>query len=814
MRLLSLTVRNFRGFGSLAEPIALDADLVLMFGPNGYGKTSLAEAIEWLFYGTTRRRQRGETYSKNEYDGCFANVHGAVPVEVSASIRLANGTEHTITRRIPNPRADEISETFIDGTAATFESLGLSELQAVHPVVAQHDLQSFIHSRPKERRDLISAALGLDELTALKTALDGARKSFAPPAVAEARAKLQPLAAMLATLSETKALGQRWQKTPLEVRADDDVKALLIAAQRLAGSTAQEVEQLLADLRIRRQRLSRTVFDTRKLMPPADIPATLSRMDTESASVATACNTLAENIAKAVAAVAATYATALLQFWEAGLRLSPESDNCPMCEALTLTPDMRAALVARLTAAQQTLTANKQVVTATTTAATALGRAKQAAEQAGIHGLGTEERALLEKLLAAKSEPLAAFLTAHDELIAATAGTINTADAVREFLNSLPQRIADTTRASELIEDSRSVPGRFATTVTSLRTALQRYGAAWTSFEQLLSAEISSNKSITEIDAVGKALNGEPEIKILAAYDTVSAGSRALMQRTEEFLQQQQTTLLTARGKEIKDVYDQLNPGAQVTFEAMEPGNEQLRLHASSFGVRMSAAANLSECQLNCLGLSFWLVRAMTPKSPFHFILLDDPIQSMDDDHCEAFIGTVVPDLCDNHKRQVILLSHERKLIDRIRDLNKVRDTVVYHYDDYERPGPTITQQVNLAVMLSEVKGLAKGNEANRSLAVDKLRKVGEQFIRDLYLKETGQPVPAQYDNATPGELLELFKKIPSTLPDEHNRLKDTFDFASPAHHQSAGYGVPVATNITPHIDRLHTLMKKYKLLL
>jgi hypothetical protein len=64
-------------------------------------------------------------------------------------------------------------------------SLGItSQLVAVNPIVAQHDLQSFIHSRPKERRDLVSTALGLDELTALKTSIDGARKSFnlSPPA--------------------------------------------------------------------------------------------------------------------------------------------------------------------------------------------------------------------------------------------------------------------------------------------------------------------------------------------------------------------------------------------------------------------------------------------------------------------------------------------------------------------------------------------------------------------------------------------------------------------------------------------------------
>jgi DNA repair exonuclease SbcCD ATPase subunit len=46
MKLISLTIRNFRGFGTSVDLINLDADLVLFHGPNGYGKTSLAEAIE------------------------------------------------------------------------------------------------------------------------------------------------------------------------------------------------------------------------------------------------------------------------------------------------------------------------------------------------------------------------------------------------------------------------------------------------------------------------------------------------------------------------------------------------------------------------------------------------------------------------------------------------------------------------------------------------------------------------------------------------------------------------------------------------
>jgi len=103
MRLLELSIHNFRGFGPNPPPIRLDGDLILFFGPNGFGKTSLAEAIEWLFYGTTKRRQRGETYSRSEYAGCYENVHGGKPVEVEALVSL-DGNEFRLSRRLMERR--------------------------------------------------------------------------------------------------------------------------------------------------------------------------------------------------------------------------------------------------------------------------------------------------------------------------------------------------------------------------------------------------------------------------------------------------------------------------------------------------------------------------------------------------------------------------------------------------------------------------------------------------------------------------------------------------------------------------------------
>ena len=130
-----------------------------------------------------------------------------------------------------------------------------------------------------------------------------------------------------------------------------------------------------------------------------------------------------------------------------------------------------------------------------------------------------------------------------------------------------------------------------------------------------------------------------------------------------------------------------LNSGANVVFQGMEPGTDQMKLHAASFGVQMPAAANLSECQLNCLGLSVWVMQATSPGSPFGFIVLDDPVQAMDDDHAEAFLSTMVPHLIDSCGKQVNVLSHVQSITDRLQAINLGTRTGIFTWITTRRPG-------------------------------------------------------------------------------------------------------------------------------
>lgn len=273
-RLLDLTAANFRGFGAAPTTINLDSDVVLFYGPNGFGKTSFAEALEWLFYGSTRRRKRGELLSSTEYGGTYANAHGGQPVEVSSRVRLGDGREVKLTRRMINSTVSEDSITLVDDLPADFASLGLLVPDAVYPVIVQHGLQTFIHARPKDRRDAISAALGLDEMTSFKTAVDGARRSFQmtpPRQVVDARKRLGLLAPVLAEMPETAKVAARWAKATPVIDPEKDVPFVVKAAKRVGGIKADDPATLIAALTAARSEAERAVFDLTSLTPSSDM---------------------------------------------------------------------------------------------------------------------------------------------------------------------------------------------------------------------------------------------------------------------------------------------------------------------------------------------------------------------------------------------------------------------------------------------------------------------------------------------------------------------------------------------------------------
>ncbi len=73
IRLHSVHPHYFRGFREVPRPIRTDGDLVVIDGRNSSGKTSLAEALEWLFTGSLSRRESMDLGNPRELENCVSN---------------------------------------------------------------------------------------------------------------------------------------------------------------------------------------------------------------------------------------------------------------------------------------------------------------------------------------------------------------------------------------------------------------------------------------------------------------------------------------------------------------------------------------------------------------------------------------------------------------------------------------------------------------------------------------------------------------------------------------------------------------------
>lgn len=176
MRINQLKVRGFRAFNE-EQIIDLSDPIAVFEGPDGSGKTSLAEAIEWLLYGKTLKRIKGEELSKREYARCYRNTHFIRPglPFVEANITDIPGSNHTIVREL---KGDESLVPRVDGMPKSdLREFGIDTMYD-RLLILQHTLQDFIFMKTKGRYEMLSAMLGLEPLMTFRTTVESGKTEF------------------------------------------------------------------------------------------------------------------------------------------------------------------------------------------------------------------------------------------------------------------------------------------------------------------------------------------------------------------------------------------------------------------------------------------------------------------------------------------------------------------------------------------------------------------------------------------------------------------------------------------------------------
>ena len=261
-RLRSLTIKGFRAYGTAEQTLNLPADIAVVWGPNSLGKTSLAEAVEFLLTGRIARRELMAS-SQDEFADALRNAHlpPGQQVYVAATVIGSDGVSHQVKRVLTADYAkkqDCKSSLEIDskpGSEVDLATLGvsLSQPPLAAPVLAQHTLSHIFSVRPQDRATYFKALLEVTDLDDLRNDIAGLSGELAPP-VDPLLTKFGALLGVAALRPVLSVLGSTIPDlSALTARLDSGARALIVAAGAQVPTTPTErlfaVARLLEECR-------------------------------------------------------------------------------------------------------------------------------------------------------------------------------------------------------------------------------------------------------------------------------------------------------------------------------------------------------------------------------------------------------------------------------------------------------------------------------------------------------------------------------------------------------------------------------------
>lgn len=830
MNLLSIRGSFFGGFGDTAS-IPLDSPLVIFSGPHGSGKTSIAEALEWLFVGTTCRRLRSDV-DEVEYRGALRSVlcpEGTDPF-VEVQVRLRDNSTRTLRRTLHIAGTDEWTVAYVDGIEVPdFTSVGLVDAEHFYPIIVQHNLQELILSTGATRRKFISRLLGLEPLLAYDRAVDAANDRFMdslPQDIAESYSAFQNLTTTIGQWGILQPLHQRWTADQLRYPADwNEVLEYCRAALQIPGASPGHIQNEAAH---RADAARRAVFDITPFAPRTNLAALITSYDQDIQAVHSGFNHLRQSLANYAAARVQIYAQlqfALdpkrLEFWRTGLTFldvsaipDGQAVKCPFCEEFTITIDKADALRRRLDRTKQYTQTRKHLQEVIETCREQLETLISTARSLLPNRLGDTSRHRLRTLLPNNLNEIQIF----SDSLEATHTALNTLErriqSGQATLQNLLALADDPDQAEFVATFIQDTPATIVDLAHTPRTKVDEHSTMFGNFSIMLQPALASDETVRHFGLIQHLVTSRHTMFVASEVLRMREDLRQARQAVRDFLNRQDRNRIQRRGDEIGGWFELLYGGDPdvIKFRSVDPRGTAMRLLVSILGHTRHASTHLSQSQLNCLGLSMHIVSATANDCPFDFVLFDDPIQSFDDELRERFLGSAVSRLLDELGKQVIVLTHLRNLADRLRYGNERRRPLYYRFLPFSHQGIQVQPFNRLQSNSQEIRRRARGDDIERSVACQRLRTFVEHIIKAMYQAETGRAVPLEYEDRTGSDLVILLESIPGFPGPDLDYIRECIMFAVQPSHDDPAWHPPDTQIIAQRMDRLEQIGRNHGL--
>lgn len=685
-----ITIEAFRGFRDRQE-FELDASAVIIAGPNGTGKTSFFDALQWALVGRIERLEGLRARSTVEHVVNQYRLDSRAMVEVEMTV---SGNQFRI-RRVGDHRRTTLEFRDADGRVI-FGEEAESELRAIltpntgvtlemalatSGLLQQDVMRAVLQAKPADRYRHISMVLGLSELEDFETAAKEAAKKTA--AVAEtARAERD---AANSALGQARARLQRSQeqqllRVPVQ-SAIAEVSELLRQPHPLVRIDPGEALRSEAGMSALARDVGRLAQEVRDVVDAHQaLVAQLASIEPEPVPSAIAAATAAVADAKRAVDSSAAAVRSALAALEAGQRASEEmarlaaaaipllSSVCPVC-GQAIDPHQVEQELRRQAGTSETLlglqaeldAAVQHEKDASTRYRAALESAKAVTAIQATWRTIRDLKARLDRSFAdLVAEGRHARIEAPNvDAIAVAAGQLS------DYLVTARRRLLET---ADVLAQSSSTG------------VVERSAAEVSSFEETLGARIRRLEDVSQRATLVKNL--------------ADASIEARVEVTEQRFRAIQPL--------VADIFSRLDPHPAfktIEFELdtyYKKGTTTPLVRDVVENVSADPLVIFSTSQANIAALSYFLAMGWTAgERSMPFVLLDDPLQSMDDVNVLGF-----SDLCRHVRasRQLLISTHERRLSGllerKLAPRGEFTETLVLEFVGWDRSGPTVQRRV------------------------------------------------------------------------------------------------------------------------
>lgn len=750
MRILKLIIEGFRGF-NVRQHINLDADVVLIYGQNGSGKSTIAESLEWLFYNELSRERLSA--SRQDYGGRhLLNVH-YVGREANVELLCRIGdVEHVITKKYINAAT---SRLFLDGVEVPdLTCLGLPLTPIAKPVLGQVEIRSLVDQPRGDRWNEFANILGLNALESLLRNLrELANRQRRLPRYTRAEQITQ---VTLNALAGKPSLMPLYQEVSKDTFSKQKIYTLI---QGICG-----IQDIVSegDLSLALEEVVKGIGHV------AELPRRIANLvPKECTYTPQEASDMVSQLRRVGEAFTAKTMPAIPEnrygFIEAGLSLIPEGGDpreCPFCGESTITEVKVSNLIS------------------------GLENSKQAVQSVATFRQSHSDYLRFLQSLRSKVSNLPIDLTE--------------AELCRDDLITQPKYVECVNRLELLIQNVREIAQPFRTeTLTLIDAHCSAVGtfdfADWPSLlysanrlsERLIHLHqlvnefqegLSETKEMCRQLAPGLTSIEREKIEILhtcqqlvgslleiAYFKRVQAFLRKIEEtqnRLIEFQKRKVEERLADLSEDIQELYLAMNPDEQITFSQLAVGGGErrhLELKGTFGDKELNPISQFSEAHTNSLALALYLSQRVRQNPQWRFILLDDPVQSLDYRHADSLISL----LCQERgEKQLIVTTHHENFANKFQVQFQGSNLLCYHLEALDEMGPNVhIYEGPFPTIIKHFTELANGTSVARRGAGNVLRSAQENLLRKYLIEKAGK-AQNEVRNKSLQDIMNGFRRV------------------------------------------------------